>query len=98
MNAEAEAAKRQKDNKFSRYWKVGLASAVGATIIGVTGGLAAPLVAGALGGILGGIGLGGVASFLGIFWMNGVLVGALFGAFGAKMTVRMPYAIFKPPY
>lgn len=98
MNAEAEAAKRQKDNKFSRYWKVGLASAVGATIIGVTGGLAAPLVAGALGGILGGIGLGGVASFLGIFWMNGVLVGALFGAFGAKMTVRMPSAIPKPPY
>lgn len=87
MNAEAEAAKRQKENKFARYWKVGLASVAGATIIGVTGGLAAPLVAGALGGVLGGIGLGGVASFLGIFWMNGALVGALFGAFGAKMTV-----------
>lgn len=87
MNAEAEAAKRQKDNKFSRYWKVGLASVAGAAVIGITGGLAAPLVAGALGGVLGGIGLGGVASFLGIFWMNGVLVGALFGAFGAKMTV-----------
>jgi hypothetical protein len=87
MNAEAEAEKRQKENKFSRYWKVGLASVAGATIIGVTGGLAAPLVAGALGGVLGGIGLGGVASFLGIFWMNGALVGALFGAFGAKMTV-----------
>ncbi|KAM4058428.1 putative membrane protein [Hirsutella rhossiliensis] len=89
MSAEAEAAKRRQQNKISRLWKVGLASVAGATIIGVTGGLAAPLVAGALGGILGGVGLGGVASFLGIFWMNGALVGALFGAYGAKMTGEM---------
>ncbi|GAB0133948.1 hypothetical protein EsDP_00002339 [Epichloe bromicola] len=86
MSAEAEAEKRRQQNKFTRFWKVGLASVAGATIIGVTGGLAAPLVAGALGGIMGGVGLGGVASFLGIFWMNGALVGALFGAYGAKMT------------
>ncbi|EJP70634.1 YSIRK family gram-positive signal peptide [Beauveria bassiana ARSEF 2860] len=89
MSADAEAAKRQQDNKFGRYWKVGLASVAGATLIGVTGGLAAPLVAGAVGSILGGVGLGGVASFLGIFWMNGALVGALFGAYGAKMTGSM---------
>ena len=87
MSAEAEAEKRREKNKFSRFWKVGLASVAGATIIGVTGGLAAPLVAGAVGSIMGGVGLGGVASFLGIFWMNGALVGALFGAYGAKMTV-----------
>ncbi|KAF4461706.1 hypothetical protein FALBO_11489 [Fusarium albosuccineum] len=73
MSAEAEAAKRRQDNKFNRFWKVGLASVAGAAVIGVTGGLAAPLVAGAVGGILGGVGLGGVASFLGIFWMNGAL-------------------------
>ncbi|EGX91323.1 DUF726 domain-containing protein [Cordyceps militaris CM01] len=89
MSADAEAAKRQQENKFGRYWKVGLASVAGATLIGVTGGLAAPLVAGAVGSILGGVGLGGVASFLGIFWMNGALVGALFGAYGAKMTGSM---------
>ncbi|KAF4969659.1 hypothetical protein FZEAL_10197 [Fusarium zealandicum] len=89
MSAEAEAAKRRQDNKFNRFWKVGLASVAGAAVIGVTGGLAAPLVAGAFGGILGGVGLGGVASFLGIFWMNGALVGALFGAYGAKMTGEM---------
>ncbi|KID89738.1 transmembrane and coiled-coil domains 4 [Metarhizium guizhouense ARSEF 977] len=86
MSAEAEAEKRRQQNKFSRFWKVGLASVAGAAVIGVTGGLAAPLVAGAIGGIMGGVGLGGVASFLGIFWMNGALVGALFGAYGAKMT------------
>lgn len=87
MSAEAEAEKRRQQNKFSRFWKVGLASVAGAAVIGVTGGLAAPLVAGAIGSIMGGVGLGGVASFLGIFWMNGALVGALFGAYGAKMTV-----------
>ncbi|EHK40369.1 hypothetical protein TRIATDRAFT_42639 [Trichoderma atroviride IMI 206040] len=89
MSADAEAAKRKQQNKVSRFWKVGLASVAGAAVIGVTGGLAAPLVAGALGGILGGVGLGGVASFLGIFWMNGALVGTLFGAYGAKMTGEM---------
>lgn len=93
MSAEAEAAKRRQENKASRFWKVGLASVAGAAVIGVTGGLAAPLVAGAVGGILGGVGLGGVASFLGLFWMNGALVGALFGAYGAKMTVSRPAAV-----
>ncbi|KAM0248402.1 hypothetical protein ACHAQJ_009477 [Trichoderma viride] len=89
MSADAEAAKRRQQNKVSRFWKVGLASVAGAAVIGVTGGLAAPLVAGALGSVLGGVGLGGVASFLGIFWMNGALVGTLFGAYGAKMTGEM---------
>jgi hypothetical protein len=66
---------------------VGFASVAGAALIGVTGGLAAPVVAGAIGGIMGSVGLGGVASFLGIFWMTGALVGTLFGAMGARMTV-----------
>lgn len=87
MSAEAEAQKRKQENQSSRYWKVGLASVAGAAVIGITGGLAAPVVAGALGGLMGTVGLGGLASFLGIFWMNGALVGALFGAYGARMTV-----------
>lgn len=87
MSAEAEAEKRKQQNQTSRFWKVGLASVAGAALIGVTGGLAAPVVAGAIGGLMGSVGLGGLASFLGIFWMNGALVGTLFGAFGARMTV-----------
>jgi len=75
MSAEVEAEKRKQDGQTGRYWKVGLASVAGAALIGVTGGLAAPVVAGAIGGIMGSVGLGGVASFLGIFWMNGALVG-----------------------
>lgn len=89
MSAEAEAEKRKQQNKTSRFWKVGLASVAGAALIGVTGGLAAPVVAGAIGGLMGSVGLGGLASFLGIFWMNGALVGTLFGAFGARMTVSL---------
>ncbi|KAI0126346.1 hypothetical protein BJ170DRAFT_702294 [Xylariales sp. AK1849] len=89
MSAEAEAQKRKEQNQASRYWKVGLASVAGAAIIGVTGGLAAPVVAGAIGGLMGSVGLGGLASFLGIFWMNGALVGTIFGAMGAKMTGEM---------
>ncbi|KAI1413230.1 DUF726-domain-containing protein [Hypoxylon sp. FL1857] len=89
MSAEAEAAKRREEGKVGRFWKVGLASVAGAAIIGVTGGLAAPAVAGVIGGLMGSVGLGGLASFLGIFWMNGALVGTLFGAFGAKMTGHM---------
>lgn len=88
MSAEAEAEKRRQEGQAGRFWKVGLASVAGAAVIGITGGLAAPVVAGAIGGLMGSVGLGGVASFLGIFWMNGALVGTLFGAFGAKMTVR----------
>lgn len=90
MSAEVEAQKRKQQNQTSRFWKVGLASVAGAAIIGVTGGLAAPVVAGAIGGLMGSVGLGGLASFLGIFWMNGAPVGTLFGAFGARMTVGIP--------
>ncbi|RDL38498.1 DUF726-domain-containing protein [Venustampulla echinocandica] len=89
LSADAETQKRQAESATSRRWKVGLASVAGAAVIGITGGLAAPVVAGAIGGIMGGVGLGGVASFLGIFAMNGALVGTLFGAFGGKMTGEM---------
>lgn len=89
LSADAETQKRQAESATARRWKVGLASVAGAAVIGITGGLAAPVVAGAIGGIMGGVGLGGVASFLGIFAMNGALVGTLFGAFGGKMTGGM---------
>jgi MFS family permease len=95
MTADAETQKRAQENQSSRRWKVGLASVAGAALIGVTGGIAAPVVAGAIGGLMGGIGLGGVASVLGIFAMNGALVGTLFGAFGGKMTGEMVDAYAK---
>lgn len=47
MSGNEETQKRSEENKTARRWKVGLAGVAGAAIIGVTGGLAAPLVAGA---------------------------------------------------
>ncbi|KAK4228520.1 hypothetical protein QBC38DRAFT_498361 [Podospora fimiseda] len=86
MSAQKEMEAKKQASQANRFLKVGLASVAGAAVIGLTGGLAAPLVAGAIGGVMGSVGLGGVASFLGVFWMNGALVGTLFGAFGARMT------------
>ena len=88
-NADEHAQNRKSDS--SRKWKVGLASVAGATLIGVTGGLAAPLVAAGLGTVMGGLGLGATAAagYLGALAGSGVIVGGLFGAYGGRMTGRM---------
>ena len=87
--ADGQAQAQKKDP--SRIWKVGLATVAGATLIGVTGGLAAPLVAAGLGTVMGGLGLGATAAagYLGALAGSGVVVGGLFGAYGGRMTGRM---------
>jgi hypothetical protein len=65
MKAEDETRKKQDENQGSRKWKVGLASVAGAAIIGVTGGLAAPLVAAGIGSVMGGLGKLGIFLFAG---------------------------------
>ncbi|EHA22656.1 hypothetical protein ASPNIDRAFT_173432 [Aspergillus niger ATCC 1015] len=87
-NAE-EGQEKKRDS--SRKWKVGIASVAGAALIGITGGLAAPLVAAGLGTVLGGLGLGATAAagYLGALAGSGVIVGGLFGAYGGRMTGRM---------
>ena len=79
-----------KKDDSSRKWKVGLASVAGAALIGITGGLAAPLVAAGVGGVMGGLGLGATAAagYLGSLAGSSVLVGGLFGAYGGRMTGR----------
>ena len=91
MSADDEAQKRAEENKTARRWKVGLASVAGAALIGVTGGLAAPLVAAGIGGVMGGLGLGATAAagYLGTLAGSSVLVGGLFGAYGGRMTGQM---------
>ncbi|TVY44447.1 putative membrane protein [Lachnellula subtilissima] len=97
MSGSEETQKRADDNKVARRWKVGLAGVAGAAVIGVTGGLAAPLVAGAIGTIMGGLGLGATtaAGLLGALAESGVIVGSLFGAYGAGMTSKMMDAYAK---
>ncbi|KAJ4369128.1 hypothetical protein N0V83_006212 [Neocucurbitaria cava] len=88
LNADAETKKAAEASQTSRKWKVGLAGVAGAALIGVTGGLAAPLLAAGVGSVMGGLGLGATAAagYLGTLAGSTVLVGGLFGAYGAKMT------------
>ncbi|KAJ4290833.1 hypothetical protein N0V90_010028 [Kalmusia sp. IMI 367209] len=89
MDAEESAKKQASNDATARKWKVGLAAVGGAVLIGVTGGLAAPLLAAGLGTVMGGLGLGVVSTYLGALAGSSVLVGSLFGAYGAKMTGRI---------
>ena len=79
------------ENRTARKWKVGIASVAGAAVIGITGGMAAPLVAAGVGSIMGGLGLGATAAagYLGSLAGSTVLVGGLFGAYGGRMTGQM---------
>lgn len=86
MDGEAARQKQADKSASSRKWKIGFATVAGAAIIGVTGGLAAPLLLGVAGSIMGGVGLGGLATLLGATIINPVTIGALFGALGARMT------------
>ncbi|KAJ5612330.1 hypothetical protein N7510_005524 [Penicillium lagena] len=92
LSSNPEAQQQQvKKSDGTRKWKVGIASVAGAALIGVTGGLAAPLVAAGIGTIMGGLGLGATAAagLLGTLASSGVVVGGLFGAYGGRMTGRM---------
>lgn len=91
MDASSSTTAAQQANATARKWKVGLASVAGAALIGITGGLAAPLVAAGVGGLMGGLGLGATAAagYLGTLAGSGVLVGSLFGAYGGRMTGKM---------
>ncbi|KAL8827626.1 MAG: hypothetical protein Q9170_006938 [Blastenia crenularia] len=91
MSGDEETKKKAEENQTSRKWKVGLASVAGAALIGVTGGLAAPLVAAGVGSVMGGLGLGATAAagYLGTVAGSTVIVGGLFGAYGGKMTGEM---------
>ncbi|OCL08149.1 DUF726-domain-containing protein [Glonium stellatum] len=91
MDADEATKKKAADDATARKWKVGLATVGGAVLIGVTGGLAAPLLAAGVGTVMGGLGLGAtvISGYLGALAGSGVLVGTLFGAYGGKMTGRM---------
>ena len=88
MTAEQEKGRRKAESQESRKWKIRLASAAGAAIIGYTGGMAAPMVAAGVGSMMGELGLGATtaASYLGAVAGNAAVVGSLFGAYGGQMT------------
>ncbi|ORX97906.1 hypothetical protein BCR34DRAFT_607106 [Clohesyomyces aquaticus] len=91
MDAEETAKKQAANDSSARRWKIGLAAVGGAVLIGVTGGLAAPLLAAGVGTVMGGLGLGAtvLSGYLGALAGSTILVGSLFGAYGGKMTGRL---------
>ncbi|XP_036389723.1 transmembrane and coiled-coil domain-containing protein 4 [Megalops cyprinoides] len=82
--SEEESSRRQRrerGRKLRRYLLIGLATVGGGTVIGVTGGLAAPLVAAGAGAVLGAGGAAVLGSATGI-----AIMASLFGAAGAGLA------------
>ncbi|XP_062871981.1 transmembrane and coiled-coil domain-containing protein 4 [Trichomycterus rosablanca] len=82
--SEEESSKRRKKERgraLRRYLLIGLATVGGGTVLGVTGGLAAPLVAAGAGAVLGAGGAAVLGSAAGI-----AIMASLFGAAGAGLT------------
>lgn len=77
--------------KALRWAGMGLGAVAGGVLVGVTGGLAAPLVGAGVTSIFGFLGLGGSVVGLVASGLAGssVVCGALFGAYGAKSTANM---------
>ncbi|XP_054651012.1 transmembrane and coiled-coil domain-containing protein 4 isoform X2 [Dunckerocampus dactyliophorus] len=73
--------RRERGRKLRRYLLIGLATVGGGTVIGLTGGLAAPLVAAGAGAVLGAGGAAVLGSATGI-----AIMASLFGAAGAGLT------------
>uniref|UniRef100_UPI00398EF40C transmembrane and coiled-coil domain-containing protein 4 isoform X1 n=2 Tax=Pristiophorus japonicus TaxID=55135 RepID=UPI00398EF40C len=80
---EFEISRKKKDRKrkLKRYFLIGLATVGGGTVIGLTGGLAAPLVAAGAAAIVGTAGAAAIGSTAGI-----AIIASLFGAAGAGLT------------
>ncbi|KAL8767347.1 MAG: hypothetical protein Q9209_006110 [Squamulea sp. 1 TL-2023] len=91
INADKEAQEKIEASQQSRKWKTRAATVAGAAVVGITGGMAAPMVASGVGALMGGLGLGATAAagYLGSVAGSTYLVGALFGAYGGQMTGQM---------
>ncbi|KAK4455015.1 hypothetical protein QBC34DRAFT_391320 [Podospora aff. communis PSN243] len=88
ISADELMQKKAEEGKSARKWKVAMAGAAGAALVGATGALAAPLVAAGIGSVLGGMGIGSAATagLLGTVAESGLLVGSIFGIYGARAT------------
>ncbi|KAJ7709782.1 DUF726-domain-containing protein [Mycena rosella] len=88
---EQAKADHAKVGRTLRMVGMGLGAIAGGVLVGVTGGLAAPLVGAGVSTVLGLLGIGGTAVGLLASGLAGssVICGALFGAYGARSTANM---------
>lgn len=89
--AETVTGDHAKKGRTSRLVGMGLAAVAGGVLVGVTGGLAAPLVGAGMATVLGWLGVSGTAAGLLASGLAGssVVCGALFGAYGAHSSARL---------
>ncbi|KAF5380860.1 hypothetical protein D9615_004046 [Tricholomella constricta] len=89
--ARAATADHAERRKTLRVVGMGLGAVAGGVLIGMTGGLAAPLVGAGVTTVLGWLGVGGTAVGLLASGLAGssVVCGALFGVYGARSTASM---------
>ncbi|XP_039210969.1 transmembrane and coiled-coil domain-containing protein 4 isoform X2 [Crotalus tigris] len=78
---EGKRKKKERRKKLKRYLLIGLATVGGGTVIGLTGGLAAPLVGMGAAAIIGTAGATALGSAAGM-----AIIGSLFGAAGAGLV------------
>lgn len=92
IQADQEILKKtSEESENSRKWKIRLAQVAGAAVVGLSGGMAAPMMAAGVGSVMTGLGLGATAAagYLGTVAGSTYLVGSLFGAYGGRMTGEM---------
>lgn len=89
--AESIASQHAQRSSLLRNIGVGFGAVAGGILVGVTGGLAAPLVGAGITAVLGIFGVGGTIVGLIASGLTGsaVVCGALFGVYGAKSTAEM---------
>ncbi|ETE61312.1 Transmembrane and coiled-coil domain-containing protein 4, partial [Ophiophagus hannah] len=78
---EGKRKKKERRKRLKRYLLIGLATIGGGTVIGLTGGFAAPLVATGAAAIIGTAGATALGSAAGA-----AIIGSLFGAAGAGLV------------
>ncbi|CAL1704744.1 unnamed protein product [Somion occarium] len=88
---KAAKDKQASRGKTLRNVGMGLGAVAGGVLIGVTGGLAAPLVGAGVTSVLGWLGVGGTAAGLLASGLasSSIVCGALFGAYGSKKTAEI---------
>lgn len=91
QKAEASTQDHASKGRALRMAGMGLAAVAGGVLVGVTGGLAAPLIGASITTILGWLGIGGTAAGLLASGLAGssAVCGALFGVYGAQSTATM---------
>jgi len=93
--AERKTTKAKEDqaeqSKTLRRVGMGLGAVAGGVLIGITGGLAAPLVGAGVASVLGWLGVGGTAAGLLASGLasSSVVCGALFGVYGSKKSAEL---------